>query len=112
MENLYTEKVLNFFKKDELLEVASANKITVPDKSTNPQIIELILGKNCAMSEEHTAKFAQPKLADDPDAEKYPKEHFLNSHWYSHKRSVLESALEDGKKYSFAGVEWLLKNAK
>jgi len=122
MDNLYTKKILKKFEKEQLLEISIKNEIAVPEGTTNPQIIDLILGKGCVMSDEHAAEYGrdgltinenpQPAFVDDPVAEKFTKAEILKSHWYSHKRDFLNGVLEDDKTYSYAAVEWLIKNAK
>lgn len=49
----------------------------------------------------------QKASANQPQT--YPKEQILRSIWYSHRRDLLSSLLEDGEAYTIAEVDQKIK---
>jgi hypothetical protein len=112
MEGLYTEKKLKNLNKTELLKIAAANDIEADENTKNNDIMALILAKGCPLPPSPPAPDAdkdKEKIdTEDKSVPKFTKEQLLKSNWYSHRRDVLTTLLEDGKSYSHAAGERLI----
>ena len=105
---MYTETMLKKLNKPDLLKIAADNGINIPDGTTIPKIVELILEKGCPVP--NTDEDQPPADDTDEGVQKFSKEEVLKSNWYSHRRVLLSGLLEDGKTYSYATVDMLIKN--
>jgi hypothetical protein len=121
MEDKYTEPALKKLDLPDLFKIAVDNEIKVSEETKKDDLIKLIVDKGCLLlpkdpPETPSENNSQEDPPEDvppvnPDAQKYTKEQLLKSHWYSHKRNVLETVLEDGQSYTLPHVDWLLKRA-
>lgn len=114
MDNLYTESMLRPMKKEQLLEIAAANEIKADKNIKNDDLIKMILEKvgkvpetSGNIGDPNGSNITPPENVDDADdgIPKFSKEQLLKSNWYSHRRDILRTLLEDDKLYSHAAVE-------
>lgn len=112
MENVYTEKTLKSLNKAALLEIAAANEIEANDTMSNKDIMALILAKGYPLPDNGNGANKPPDSGETEPQNggepKFSKEQLLKSNWYSHRRDVLTTLLEDGKTYSHADVDKLI----
>ena len=98
MKVLYTEKKLKKLGVEKLVEIATANTITPPAGATKPDIIAAILAAGCTF---------EPETANN-GVTRFSKKEIIQSSWYSHKRDILSTELEDDEKYSHAEIAKIL----
>jgi len=97
---MYTEAMLKVLKKGDLVQIATDAGIELPEGATVPVITAMILEKGVPAPE------VEPEEVDG--FPKHPKDYFMASHWYAHKRDMLDKLLDDEKEYSFPMVEKML----
>lgn len=113
-DTMYTEKTLKNINKPQLLEIAAANGIEVPDGATNDVIKGLIIAKGCPLPTNSgtnsplDTENKSGEVVEDESVPKFSKEQLVNSNWYSHRRDVLAVLLDDDKMYSHAAVDRMI----